>query len=393
MKMIDGIPVWGDVVEPGALAQMKTCAKTADRVAMMADHHKGYAVPIGGVVAYADRISPSGVGYDIACGNKAVRLDLRAEDLRPQLDRVMDTLFSSLSFGVGGRHSTKADHPLFDDPAWSLPAVAPLKTLAREQLGTIGGGNHFVDLFADEQDRVWVGVHFGSRGLGYQTASWFLRAAGAKDGMDVPPLVLEAAGALGADYLACMALAGRYAYAGRDRVCAEVARLLGAPILEEVHNHHNFAWRETHGGQALWVIRKGATPAFPGQRSFIGGSMGDGSVIVEGLENPWAAQSLYSTVHGAGRVMGRMEARGKYDRRTGRCLRPGKVTPGMMRSWIEREGVVLRGGGLDESPHCYKRLSDVLRAHEGTLRILHTLRPLGVAMASENEDDPFSRAG
>jgi tRNA-splicing ligase RtcB len=120
--------------------------------------------------------------------------------------------------------------------------------------------------FTDEQDRVWIGVHFGSRGLGHKTATWFLKKAGAKDGMDVEPCVIGANADLGVQYIEAMHLAGEYAYAGRDWVCSRIARLLGATILEEVHNHHNFAWRENHDGEDLWVVRKGATPAFPGQK-------------------------------------------------------------------------------------------------------------------------------
>ena len=387
MHLVDGIPVWGDPIEPNALKQIQRCARTADRAALMADHHKGYAVPIGGVVAYADKISPSGVGYDIACGNKAVLTDAKAPDVRQNVGRIMDVVFENLTFGIGQKNRVRVDHELFDDETWKLEAVRPLKDLARDQLGTVGGGNHYVDVLVDERDRVWIGVHFGSRGLGFKTATWFLEKGGAKDGMDVDPLVIPANSALGADYLACMHLAGRYAYAGRDWVCAETARLLGWKILEEVHNHHNFAWRETHGGEKLWVVRKGATPAFPGQKGFIGGSMGDISVIVEGVANDQAQWSLYSTVHGAGRTMGRMEAKGKYDRRTGKCLRPGKVTPEMMRKRVEAFGTELRGGGLDESPHCYKHLQSVLDAHAGTIQILHTLRPIGVAMA--DTEDPY----
>lgn len=385
MKLIDGIPVWGDPIEANALAQIRRCAKTADRVALMADHHKGYAVPIGGVVAYTNKISPSGVGYDIGCGNKAVRLDAKADDVRRDISQIMDDIVARLTFGVGLQNSVRVDHELFDDETWKLDAVRPLKALARDQLGTIGGGNHYVDILIDELDHVWIGVHFGSRGLGFKTASWFLKKGGAKDGMDVDPLLISAESALGTDYLACMHLAGRYAYAGRDWVCAETARLLGANVLEEVHNHHNFAWRETHGGKQLWVVRKGATPAFPGQKSFIGGSMGDISAIVEGVENDLAQWSLYSTVHGAGRTMGRMEAKGKVNRRTGECLRPGKVTPEMMNQSIADFGTELRGGDLDESPHCYKDLQRVLDAHAGTINILHTLRPIGVAMAPSKE--------
>jgi len=183
-------------------------------------------------------------------------------------------------------------------------------------------------------------------------------------------------------------------------VCSRVAKLLGASIAEEVHNHHNFAWLEEHDGRQLWVCRKGATPAFPGQRGFVGGTMGEQSVILEGVspdlsttegQEAAAAQaaSLYSTVHGAGRVMGRKMAAGVYDRKTGVCKREGLVKPEMMNDWMQQSNVVLRGGGLDESPHCYKRLPEVLAAHGSTIRVLHTLTPVGVAMAGANEFDPY----
>ena len=386
---VDDIPIWGDPIDEGALQQIRTCAKSADAVAMMADHHKGYAVPIGGVVAYEDAISPSGVGYDIACGNKAVRLDLPASEIRAKIRPIMDMIWANLSFGIGRKNNSRIDHELFDDPAWTLTAVAAHKEMARAQLGTIGSGNHYVDLFADELGRTWVGVHFGSRGLGHKTATYFLKAGGAKDGMDVEPLVLPVKSNLGADYIACMTLVGRYAYAGRNWVCGEVARLLGAKIVEEVHNHHNFAWREEHNGRKMWVVRKGATPAFPGQRGFVGGSMGDISVILEGVDSAESQQALYSTIHGAGRVMSRTAARGKINYKTKKLIAPGAVSTKMMLDWVKEVGVELRGAGTDESPHCYKRLPEVLAHHEKTIRIVHTLTPLGVAMAGEDERDPY----
>ncbi|MDZ4803932.1 MAG: RtcB family protein, partial [Candidatus Eisenbacteria bacterium] len=333
--------------------------------------------------------SPSGVGYDIACGNKAVLTDLPAAEVRRNISMIMDDIWKRLSFGMGQKNDQRVDHELFDDPTWSMAAVAPLKKTAREQLGTIGSGNHYVDLFEDELGRTWIGVHFGSRGLGHKTATFFLKAGGAKDGMDVDPLLLPVNSDLGTDYLACMNLAGRYAYAGRDWVCAELARMLGAGIVDEVHNHHNFAWRERHEGRDLWVVRKGATPAFPGQRGFVGGSMGDISVILEGVESDEGKHSLYSTVHGAGRVMSRTAARGKINWRTGESLSPGAISREMMMAWIRREGVELRGAGTDESPHCYKRLPEVLAHHAASVRILHTLTPIGVAMAGEDVVDPY----
>lgn len=388
MRLEGKIAIFGNH-EENTLQQIRK-ASEPDEVAqavLCADGHKGYAVPIGGVVAYADSISPSGVGYDIACGNKAILTDAPLAEVQKNIKTIMDDIWRVVSFGIGRKNDERVDHDLFDDPAWSVPACAPHKQMAREQLGTVGSGNHYVDVFSDELDRVWIGVHFGSRGLGHKTATWFLRAAGASDGMDVAPCVLPVASDMGEQYLEGMRLGGLYAYAGRDWVCSRVAKILGASILEEVHNHHNFAWKETHSGRDLWVVRKGATPAFPGQRGFVGGSMGDMSVIIEGVENDDAKYSLYSTVHGAGRVMGRLDAKGVIKK--GVVKREGKVTQQMMDEWVAREGVELRGAGVDESPHCYKRLPEVLAEHGDSIKILHTLRPLGVAMAGKDEFDPF----
>lgn len=389
MQRIGDIPVFGDPVDAGALEQIQRCRATADGAAMMADHHLGYAVPIGGVVVYKDAISPSGVGYDIGCGNKAVLTDMPGEEARKRVRKLMDDIWGRLSFGMGQKNEKRVDSPVFERGEWGLPEAARLKTLARDQLGTLGSGNHYVDLFTDEQDRVWVGVHFGSRGLGHKLATHFLRAGGAQDGMNAQPLVLRRTQPLFDSYVTAMTLAGAYAYAGRDWVCDEVVRILGAKALDEVHNHHNFAWLERHHGEDVWVVRKGATPAFPGQKGFVGGSMGDDAVILEGVESPLSPATFYSTVHGAGRVMSRNAARGKVDRRTGRVVRPGAVTQEMMQEWVKRKGVELRGAGTDESPHVYRRLEHVLAEHGDTIRILHRLKPIGVAMAGEDVFDPY----
>ena len=378
--------------DEATIKQIETCvAAGGERAVLCADGHKGYAQPIGGVVAYRDQISLSGVGFDIACGNLAIRTDARREQIAPALETIMDDVVGDISFGVGRSSKTRVDHDLFDDPAWKLKPIRDLKKTAAEQLGTVGGGNHYVDIFADEEDRVWVGVHFGSRGLGHKTATHFLRAAGGKDGMDVPPTVVSVSSELGQDYLAAMKLAGRYAYAGREAVARHVVRgILRARALEEVHNHHNFAWEEEHDGATYWVVRKGATPAFPGQKGFIGGSMGDDAVIIEGVDSPVSREALYSTVHGAGRIMSRTAAKGKFQKVGGKRIRlEGLVRHDDMMKWIADKGVVLRGGDLDEAPQAYRRLPEVLGAHAGTIRILHTLRPLGVAMAGKDIVDPY----
>ena len=378
--------------EDVTIKQIETCvAAGGERGVLCADGHKGYAQPIGGVVAYKDKISLSGVGFDIACGNLAILTDATRDQVAPALQTIMDDVVGDISFGVGRTSKTRIDHELFEDPTWKLAPLHELKKMAAEQLGTVGSGNHYVDIFSDEQDRIWVGVHFGSRGLGHRTATHFLRAAGGKDGMDVPPTVVSDSSELGQDYVAAMTLAGRYAYAGREAVARHVVRgILGARALEEVHNHHNFAWREEHDGEQYWVVRKGATPAFPGQKGFIGGSMGDDAVIIEGVDSPVSREALFSTVHGAGRIMSRTAAKGKFQKVDGKRIRmEGLVRHDEMMKWLADKGVVLRGGDLDEAPQAYRRLPEVLAAHEGTIRILHTLTPLGVAMAGKDIVDPY----
>ncbi|HET8650061.1 MAG TPA: RtcB family protein [Gemmatimonadales bacterium] len=386
-------------------AQLAQVAARARRVALMADGHLGYVMPIGGVAAYESAVSVVGVGFDIACGNAAIRTDASLSDVSAQeLERLADRIAGAVSFGVGRKNQADdapVHDPLFADAAWdAVPAKhrQALHTKARQQLGTVGSGNHYVDVFADETDTLWVGVHFGSRGFGHTIASNFLALGQGKPwGERVPEaeVILPLSDPVGEAYWALMTLAGRYAYAGREWVARKVVSLLGAREVELVHNHHNFAWKEVHDGEELVVVRKGATPAFPGQTGFIGGSMGDDAVIVQGAAPGDPATkalqraALYSTVHGAGRVMSRTAAAGKRNRKTGEVISQGRVTPEMMRDWVARKGVILRGGGLDESPHVYRRLPDVLAAQGDTIEILHTLRPLIVVMAGANEFDPY----
>lgn len=391
MKFIDGVNVFGEPLE-NAVNQIKVVSETADYVALMADHHLGYSMPIGGVAAYRNHISPSGVGFDIACGNKAVKLDTKGIDVLGRIPEIMDEVFEIISFGVGRKNSETVNHPLFDDDrAWDIPAVSDLKELAQGQLGTVGSGNHYVDIFVDEDDFVWVGVHFGSRGFGHKIATHFLKEAGGKDGINAEPTLIDINSSLGMEYHAAMNLAGRYAYAGRDYVCNKVARIIGGSIIDEVHNHHNFSWQEEHFGEMVNVVRKGATPAFPGQRGFVGGTMGEQSVILHGIDSDMSKSALYSTVHGAGRAMSRTQAAGKTKWKKGVKVRvsEGEVSDSMMQEWVMNAGVELRGGGVDESPHCYKRLNEVLSHHDGTIEIEHILTPVGVAMAGANEFDPY----
>lgn len=404
-QVIDGVRVWGEP-DSSAVSQAITCANHGNVVQtlLMADHHKGYSQPIGGVVAYSGQISPSGVGYDIGCGNKAVRTNLMAADIMPRIGSIMDQIAKQITFGVGRGNRNRVDHELFDDSDWNVYVQVAgkkghdaLKMLAREQLGTVGSGNHYVDLFTElSTGRLWIGNHFGSRGFGHKTASGFLNLAAGRgfldkapgEHMDQAPTLFDLDQEHGELYYRAMKLAGRYAYAGRDYVIDEVLRLLGATADFEVHNHHNFAWKEQHDGQETIVVRKGATPSAPGQLGFIGGSMGDISVIVRGKDSLENKQSFYSTVHGAGRVMSRTQAAGKMNWKT-RTRHGGEITREQMKQAIADFGVELRGADTDESPFVYRKLQTVLDAHHETLDVLHVLKPIGVCMAGANEFDPY----
>ena len=399
-------------VDTRSLAQLERCMEAGDAEfgVLCADHHPGYSQPIGGGIAYEGYVSPSGVGYDIGCGNKAARTQLTRADLDALggVENLMGEITRRISFGMGVPARERADHAVLDRIRHAdFAPQRKLAQLAESQLGTVGAGNHYVNLMEDEQGFVWVGVHFGSRGFGHRTASGFLALAQglafegkASDGeMDSPPVLFESDSELGEAYVAAMELAGEYAFAGRDVVVAKVLEILGAESVHEVHNHHNFAWREEHFGRTYWVIRKGCTPARPGQEGFVGGSMGDESVILEGVASDEATESLYSTVHGAGRVMSRSKAAGRFRYRKqvvdGRSVRvaeqvkPGVVDWAAVQARLREQGIVLVGGGADEAPEVYKRLPDVLGAHAASIRVTHTLRPLGVAMAGRDVYDPY----
>lgn len=370
--------------EENTIQQIKQVAAD-DRVvaaALMADGHLGYGMPIGGVVAYDNAVSPEGVGFDIGCGNKAAKTDLLYEDVRSDLPALMDRIFDEIAFGIGQAKGENADHEVFDDERFQIGLAKSLIQMARNQLGSVGSGNHYVDLLVDEQGVLWVGVHFGSRGFGHKIASNFMT-----DGDMMKPVTVLDLDGQGEDYWPLMELAGAYAYAGRDCVVSQVLGILGAKSIYEVHNHHNYAWKETHFGQEVVVVRKGATPAFPGQEGFVGGSMGDDAVILAGTEGDEQKATLYSTVHGAGRVMSRSAARGKWKK--GVQVKPGAVSPEAMFDWVNGRGVELRGAGLDEAPQAYRRLPEVLEAQGSTVSVQHTLRPVGVAMAGSNDFDPY----
>lgn len=450
--MNDRLTIFGEADE-NTRKQMDNCLAVEDHAigVLCADNHLGYGQPVGGAVAYEQHISVAGVGYDIGCGNKAVRTDLMVADVEGDIAPIMDEIFSEISFGVGMKNGVKVDHPVLEAIEQAhFEGQREMAETARKQLGTVGGGNHYVDLFADDDGFLWVGVHFGSRGFGWNTCEGFRamshglpfsRKEREDKGLKVPgedslapPLVFDIASPMGQAYIEAMNLAGAYAFAGRDVVVDKVVELLGTRITREVHNHHNFAWKEEHFGKMWWVCRKGCTPAFPGQEGFVGASMAEDAVILEGREGFTSKMALYSTVHGAGRAMSRTKAAGKMKtvrecsardcnfratpgeyrvarekagvaqhERFSMCpehpdgkmkKRRGRIEPGVI-DWpaalkeLEARGIVLRGGDAEEAPLAYKRLTEVLAYQGSTIEVTGNLRLLGVAMAPSETPDPY----
>jgi len=404
MKIIQhNLTVFGnEIIDEQSIVQIQNCISDEDIAVLTADAHYGYGHPIGGAVAYKNKISVSGVGFDIACGNKAVKTNIKADDI--DIVKIMDEVVRRISFGVGLKNKERIEHEVLDKiENAQIAGQKELFKLAKEQLGTVGSGNHFVDLFKDADGYVWIGVHFGSRGFGHKTAMGFIALSqGLEFGdkvnqgtMSDAPILLDLDSALGQDYFEAMHLAGDYAYAGRDEVVKIVLDILKGKETFSVHNHHNFAWMEEHLGEKYCVVRKGCTPAFPGQMGFIGANMADASVIVEGMDGDNSKKALYSTVHGAGRVMSRRQAAGKTKWKRGEDgvrrkiqVSTGSVDFDVVRDSMRNKKIELRGAGADEAPECYKSLSEVLSYMGDTVKVIAKLEPIGVAMAGD-EFDPY----
>jgi len=399
MKIINGITTFGRV-DSGAFEQIQNCVQVNGVIgaALMADNHKGYSAPVGSVIVVEpDMVVPAWVGYDIACGIRASRTDV-------QLDKLPDGFLAKfaahiydnvVSFGIGRKNNTEVWSPLFDNELWKHEFFAPLKQKAMVQLGTVGSGNHFVDFLSDEDGYLWIMAHFGSRGFGHAVASGFLnlgegkrfsdKVSGEKEG--IYPVAYRTNTELGSLYWDAMSLAGEYAYAGRNWVVDTIANELGSNVTFTVHNHHNFAWRESHFGDDVIVIRKGATPLDTESCSVVGGSMADMSAVIRGVSTEDYLYSFRSAMHGAGRVMSRTEAAGKLNYKT-RERSGGKISRNMMYDALNEYGVYLLGGGTDESPFVYQKLQDVLDSHSTYVKNEITLYPRIVLMAG-NEYDPY----
>ncbi len=376
---------WGTDMEAQSIQQIENACKLPVTVAgaLMPDAHTGYGLPIGGVLATKGAVIPYAVGMDIACRMKLTVLDLPITAIRGQEGYFRNALKETTSFGVGGGFSPRKDHPVMAED-WSFsPVTKRWRDKASYQLGSSGSGNHFAEfgtLTLDQDDLgLKAGIycalltHSGSRGTGGQIATHFSKLA-----MDLHPELprelsqlawLDMDSDAGREYWQAMELMGRYAAANHYLIHRDVAKYLGAKVLLDIENHHNFAWKETHFGEEVIVHRKGATPAGKGVVGIIPGSMATPGYVVRGKG---LSDSMNSASHGAGRRMSRTTTKNTYTWHDGK-------------KFLADHDVVLISAGLDEVPMGYKDIETVMAAQSDLVDIVGRFDPKLVKMADEGE--------
>lgn len=378
--------IWGEGLEPDAVQQLKNASRLPVSVAgaLMPDAHVGYGLPIGGVLGTRNAVIPYAVGVDIACRMKLTVLDLPPGALTGQSERLKLALERETAFGIGAKFKDRHEHPVMDED-WSVSRITRQnKDRAWAQLGTSGSGNHFVEFGVLEvAARSALGLepgaylallsHSGSRGTGAAVADHYSKLA-----MEFHPELPKELRQLawldldtepGQEYWAAMELMGLYAAANHACIHRAVAKALGAKVLADVENHHNFAWKEEHGGEELVVHRKGATPAGPGVLGIIPGSMASPAFVVTGKGHP---ESLRSASHGAGRRMSRKKARASF-------------TWSETKKLLAAREVTLLSADLDEVPMAYKNIETVMAAQEDLIEVIARFDPRLVKMAPAGE--------
>jgi len=355
----------------------------AVRGALMPDAHLGYGLPIGGVLATENAVIPYAVGVDIACRVKMSVLDLPVNSLTRDSGKLAKAIEKETRFGVGSSFKIRRKHAVMDED-WSFTALTrQLKDKAWAQLGTSGSGNHFVEIGVFEIDANDLGLdrglylgllsHSGSRGTGATIAGHYSKLA-----MSLHPELpkeltrlswLELDSEVGQEYWNSMELMGRYAAANHACIHRHVQRHLGASVLLDLENHHNFAWSEQHDGERVIVHRKGATPAGAGVLGIIPGTMATTTYVARGKGNP---ESMNSAAHGAGRLMSRTKAKKTFS------------WP-HVRRYLEERGVTLLSAGLDEVPMAYKDIEEVMAAQSDLVEPIARFQPKIVKMAPAGE--------
>lgn len=369
-------------IEESAFQQMHQASRLPISIAaaLMPDAHAGYGLPIGGVLATENAVIPYGVGVDIGCRMCMSIFSIDPKQLTQKEQYFKRELLEATLFGSGQQFDRAADHVVMEHPSFNeLPLLAGLQQRASKQLGTSGSGNHFVEfgiVDITEKDEI-AGIeagrylallsHSGSRALGANVANHYTKIAKEKrklpgEASNLAWLSLDEQE--GIEYWMAMNLAGEYASACHHIIHEKIAKQLGERPLTMIENHHNFAWKEIHDGKELIVHRKGATPAGKDVLGIIPGSMTDPGFIVKGKGFP---ASLGSASHGAGRRMSRTKA-------------INSITNKDLKQLLDKHGVVLIGGGLDEAPQAYKNIEDVMKSQEALVDVVGKFTPKIVRM-------------
>ncbi|GII75033.1 RNA-splicing ligase RtcB [Sphaerisporangium rufum] len=368
---------WASEIDAGTVEQAARTARlpvVSGHVALMPDAHVGIGATVGSVIPTEGAIIPAAVGVDIGCGMVATETTLTAADLPDSLAPLMPMVERRIPAGVGKGHADRSLDRALGELGHPHTGLNPKQEKkVAEQFGTLGSGNHFVEVCLDERDRVWTVLHSGSRGIGNQLAT--MHIVGAKKLMKKQALGLEDPDLAYlvqntpefTAYIEDMLWAQRYAMASRarmDRVLVDALfRVVGTGRRVRVINcHHNFTQRETHHGKELWITRKGAIKADTGDEGVIPGSMGTRSYIVRGRGNP---DSYHSCAHGAGRRMSRTRAK--------RELSAASLTEAMRgRTWNADRAATL----VDEHPEAYKPIDQVMADQRDLVEVQHTLRQI-----------------
>jgi tRNA-splicing ligase RtcB len=377
----------GDFIEDGAKDQMNVAMRLPVTVAgaLMPDAHQGYGLPIGGVLATKNAIIPYGVGVDIGCRMALSVFDIPESHFLSNEAKFKRELVAHTKFGAGsaftGKH--KADHAVLDNPVFKLTHfISQLQDKAHTQLGTSGGGNHFVEWgiieFSERDEKMNIEKgrylallsHSGSRGFGATIAGHYTKLA--KQICQLPKeaanlAYLDLKSEAGNEYWLAMNLAGDYASACHEVIHDRITKAIGGTLVTKVENHHNFAWKETWNGEDVLVHRKGATPAGAGVMGIIPGSMTAPGFLVRGRGEE---QSINSASHGAGRQMSRTKAIQNISRTE-------------MNAILKDHQVTLIGAGLDEAPMAYKDINKVMAAQTQLVDVVARFVPRIVRMAND----------
>ena len=382
-KLAENILVWCKNLEPFARQQAENLSKhpcLAGNVCLMPDAHSGYGMPIGGVAALDNAVSPNMVGVDIGCGMLAVQTSLKEIDTET-VKRLVDKIYERIPLGFA-HHEQPQENPIFlDMERWEKTEVCRRELVsARRQIGTLGGGNHFIEIQRGSDGHIWFMIHSGSRNLGKKVAehynkkavklcSLFKQDEVVKQDLAFLPIGTREAGA----YILEMKLCLDFAFANRKALAQAIKDIFREEIksvdfVQQINIHHNYSALEEHFGKKVWVHRKGATLASQNTVGIIPGSQGSSSYIVQGLGNETAMQSCS---HGAGRCMSRSKAM-------------KELSLAHEQDILNRQGIVHRMNEqalLDEAPSAYKNIDEVMDCQKDLVRILVKLTPLGVVKA------------